>query len=171
MHPYDLRHAFCSLLIGEGMSVVEVAREAGHAPTMTLATYAHVIANLDGGERVPAEASIRAAREAEVSPSGGAAACRERKPQRSQHGRSRTRTWDLFISESRGRNRCWMRAIRGQIGVEPTLRTAPGYVPVCQWCAGVRYGRTVLFGRHRSCAQLEACCSRSFGGERTICSI
>jgi site-specific recombinase XerD len=29
MRPYDLRHAFCSLLIGEGMSVVEVARQAG----------------------------------------------------------------------------------------------------------------------------------------------
>jgi hypothetical protein len=67
MRPYDLRHAFCSLLIGEGMSVVEVARQAGHAPTMTLATYAHVIADLDGGERLSAEASIRAAREAEVS--------------------------------------------------------------------------------------------------------
>jgi hypothetical protein len=67
MRPYDLRHAFCLLLIGEGMSVVEVARQAGHAPTMTLATYAHVIADLEGGERVPAEASIRAAREAEVS--------------------------------------------------------------------------------------------------------
>jgi hypothetical protein len=67
MRPYDLRHAFCSLLIGEGMSVVEVARQAGHAPTMTLATYAHVIADLEGTERVSAEASIRAAREAEVS--------------------------------------------------------------------------------------------------------
>jgi hypothetical protein len=29
------------------MSVVEVARQAGHASTMTLATYAHVIADLD----------------------------------------------------------------------------------------------------------------------------
>jgi integrase len=54
MRPYDLRHAFCSLLIGEGMSVVEVARQAGHAPTMTLATYAHVIADMEGGERVSA---------------------------------------------------------------------------------------------------------------------
>ena len=67
MRPYDLRHVFCSLLIGEGESVVEVARQAGHAPTMTLATYAHVIADFEGGERVSAEASIRAAREAEVS--------------------------------------------------------------------------------------------------------
>lgn len=36
--PYDLRHAFCSLLIAEGLSVVEVACQAGHAPTMMLDT-------------------------------------------------------------------------------------------------------------------------------------
>jgi hypothetical protein len=40
--PYDLRHSFVSLLIHERQSVVEVARQAGHAPTMTLSTYAHV---------------------------------------------------------------------------------------------------------------------------------
>jgi integrase len=67
MRPYDLRHAFCSLLIAEGLSVVEVARQAGHAPTMTLDTYAHVMADHDGADRRTAEASIRAAREAEVS--------------------------------------------------------------------------------------------------------
>jgi hypothetical protein len=67
MRPYDLRHAFCSLLIAEGASVVEVARQAGHAPTMTLDTYAHVMADLDGAERVPDEVAIRAARAAEVS--------------------------------------------------------------------------------------------------------
>ena len=47
--------------------MVEVARQAGHAPTMTLGTYAHVMADLDGSDRVSAEAAIRAAREAEVS--------------------------------------------------------------------------------------------------------
>jgi DNA-binding CsgD family transcriptional regulator len=67
MRPYDLRHAFCSLLIAEGASVVEVARQAGHSPTMTLNTYAHVMADLDGSDRVSAEHAIRAAREAEVS--------------------------------------------------------------------------------------------------------
>jgi integrase len=67
LRPYDLRHAFCSLLIAEGLSVVEVARQAGHAPTMTLDTYAHVMADHDGAERLSAEAMIRAAREAEVS--------------------------------------------------------------------------------------------------------
>src|SRR4051794_23482681 len=40
--PYDLRHSFISLLIHDGLSVVEVARQAGHSPEMTLSTYAHV---------------------------------------------------------------------------------------------------------------------------------
>lgn len=67
MRPYDLRHAFCSLLSHEGQTVVEVARQAGHAPTMTLSTYAHVVAEIEEGERVSAEAAIRAAREGKVS--------------------------------------------------------------------------------------------------------
>jgi len=67
MRPYDLRHAFCSLLIAEGASVVEVAGQAGHAPTMTLDTYAHVMADLAGSDKVSAEAAIHTAREAEVS--------------------------------------------------------------------------------------------------------
>jgi len=60
--PYDLRHSFVSLLIHEARSVVEVAAQAGHAPTMTLSTYAHVIAELEGAERVPAGTQILAAR-------------------------------------------------------------------------------------------------------------
>jgi hypothetical protein len=44
-----------------------VARPAGHAPTMTLDTYAHVMADHDGADRLSAEAAIRGAREAEVS--------------------------------------------------------------------------------------------------------
>jgi hypothetical protein len=67
MRPYDLRHAFCSLLIAEGLCVVEVARQAGHAPTMTLDTYAHVMADMEGSDSVSAEHAIRAAGEAEVS--------------------------------------------------------------------------------------------------------
>ena len=62
--PYFLRHLFCSLLLAEGASVVEVARQAGHSPTMTLSTYGHVIEELEGGERRSGEAVIRAAREA-----------------------------------------------------------------------------------------------------------
>ena len=34
--PYELRHSFVSLLIHEGVSVVEVARQAGHSASMCL---------------------------------------------------------------------------------------------------------------------------------------
>ncbi len=60
--PYDLRHSYVSLLIAQGASVIEVARQAGHAPTMTLSTYAHLFDELDGGDRRPAEEQIIAAR-------------------------------------------------------------------------------------------------------------
>jgi hypothetical protein len=60
--PYDLRHSFVSLLFAEGKTVIEVARQAGHSPTMALATYGHVIEELEGSERQPAEDVIRAAR-------------------------------------------------------------------------------------------------------------
>jgi hypothetical protein len=60
--PYDLRHSFCSLLLYEGRTIVEVARQAGHAPSMSLDTYQHVIDELDGAERIPAEEQIRRAR-------------------------------------------------------------------------------------------------------------
>ena len=63
--PYDLRHAFASLLIHEGrLSVVEIAAQLGHNPTVCLDTYAHVMAEQGGGERVGAEEQIIAAREA-----------------------------------------------------------------------------------------------------------
>jgi integrase len=60
--PYDLRHSFVSLLIHEGRSVVEVARQAGHSPTMTLDVYAHVFDEFDIAERVSAEDQIEQAR-------------------------------------------------------------------------------------------------------------
>ncbi|HST25417.1 MAG TPA: tyrosine-type recombinase/integrase, partial [Gaiellaceae bacterium] len=62
MRPYDLRHSFCSLLIAEGASVVEVAAQAGHSPTMSLNTYGHVMDEMAGAERRGAEAAIRDAR-------------------------------------------------------------------------------------------------------------
>jgi integrase len=60
--PYDLRHSFVSLLFAEGRTVIEVARQAGHSPTMALATYGHVIEELEGSDRRPAEDVIREAR-------------------------------------------------------------------------------------------------------------
>jgi len=66
--PYDLRHSYVSLLIAQGATVVEVARQAGHAPTMTLSTYAHLFDELDGADHRPAEDQIRTARLATMSP-------------------------------------------------------------------------------------------------------
>lgn len=60
--PYDLRHSFVSLLFAEGQTVIEVARQAGHSATMALATYGHVIEELEGAPRQAAEDVIRAAR-------------------------------------------------------------------------------------------------------------
>lgn len=59
--PYALRHAFVSLLLAEGRSVVEVAEQAGHSPQMTLSTYAHTLAEVEGTQR-SAEDQIREAR-------------------------------------------------------------------------------------------------------------
>jgi hypothetical protein len=50
-----------SLLIAEGRSIVEVARQAGHSATMALDTYGHVFDELDGSERISAEQTIRKA--------------------------------------------------------------------------------------------------------------
>lgn len=60
--PYDLRHSFVSLLIQEGMSILEVARQAGHSPEVCLRTYAHLFDEFDPTERIAAEDAIRAAR-------------------------------------------------------------------------------------------------------------
>src|SRR5262249_989774 len=62
----DLRHAFVSLLIAERKNIVEIAKQAGHSPTMTLATFGHVVDELEGVEPRPAEEVIRAARGAFV---------------------------------------------------------------------------------------------------------
>jgi hypothetical protein len=61
--PYDLRHAFASLQIRAGLSLPELAEQLGHAPQMTLATYAHVMRELKGLPRLSAEAQIQAGRE------------------------------------------------------------------------------------------------------------
>ena len=43
--------------------MVEIARQAGHSPTMTLSTYAHLFDEAAGGEPVAAEDEIRRARQ------------------------------------------------------------------------------------------------------------
>ncbi len=62
VRPYDLRHSFVSLLIAEGRSILEVARQAGHSPTMTLNVYGHVFDEFDPVERTPAAQRIQQAR-------------------------------------------------------------------------------------------------------------
>ena len=57
VRPYDLRHSFASLMIQSGYSPVELAAELGHAPTLTLNTYAHVFSEFARGERVDPERS------------------------------------------------------------------------------------------------------------------
>jgi hypothetical protein len=47
---------------------VDVASQAGHAPTMTLDTYAHLFAELEGADRTSSEHLIRMARVEVVSP-------------------------------------------------------------------------------------------------------
>jgi integrase len=60
MRPYDLRHAYVSLMIQAGHTVAEVARWAGHSPAVCLSTYAHLFDTLT--ERVDPEEAIRGAR-------------------------------------------------------------------------------------------------------------
>jgi len=60
--PYDLRSSFVSLLIFEGHTVVEVARQAGHSAEMCLRHYARVFDEYDPGLRRSAEEQIAAAR-------------------------------------------------------------------------------------------------------------
>jgi hypothetical protein len=52
-----------SLWLHEGVNPVQVAAWLGHKPSMTLDTYAHVIAELDENDRKPAEEVIEAARQ------------------------------------------------------------------------------------------------------------
>ena len=45
---HSLRHGFASLLIPEGLNVVFVSRQLGHAnPTITLGVYAHLFERAD----------------------------------------------------------------------------------------------------------------------------
>jgi integrase len=61
--PYGLRHSYASLRILEGASIPELAEELGHSPQMTLSTYTHVIDELRGAPRLPAEQEIAHARD------------------------------------------------------------------------------------------------------------
>lgn len=59
---YDLRHSFASLLLHEGRSVIDVARQLGHGAALTMGVYGHVIDDLEDAPRIAAEDAIAAAR-------------------------------------------------------------------------------------------------------------
>ncbi len=60
--PYSLRHSFASLQLYAGLTIVELAAQMGHSPAVCLSTYQHVMADLKGTERLPAETRIEVAR-------------------------------------------------------------------------------------------------------------
>ncbi len=66
--PRDLRASYASLLIASGMSVVEVAQELGHSPSMCLTTYARAFAEYNPKKRLSPERAICVAR---VVPASG----------------------------------------------------------------------------------------------------
>jgi integrase len=68
IRPYDLRHSFVSLLIAERRTIIDVARQAGHSPTMALNTYGHVFDELEDAEPASAEEMTREARATLVRP-------------------------------------------------------------------------------------------------------
>lgn len=60
---HSLRHSFASLLIGNGLDVVYVSRQLGHAkPSTTLTVYAHLFARADHAQA--ARAALEASHEA-----------------------------------------------------------------------------------------------------------
>ena len=67
VRPYDLRHSYASLLIAEGRSIVEIAAQLGHSPTVCLDTYGHVFDELKSKDTISAEELIRNARAATVN--------------------------------------------------------------------------------------------------------
>jgi integrase len=60
--PYDLRHSFASLLLAEGKQPIWCAKQLGHTLAVFLSTYAHLIDEFEGRERIDADAEIAKAR-------------------------------------------------------------------------------------------------------------
>ena len=52
---HDLRHTFASLLVAQGLNVVYVSRQLGHAsPDITLRVYSHLFDQAEHGQRASA---------------------------------------------------------------------------------------------------------------------
>jgi integrase len=102
---YSLRHSHASALHYSGFTVPEAVRRMGHGGALHLRTYAHVIESMSGQRHDDLDALITEARrelefpQSSQAPSGAAdrlmpSVCF---PCKSRYGRSRTRTWDLFL--------------------------------------------------------------------------
>jgi integrase len=63
VRPRDLRGSFASLLIQEGRSIVDVAKQLGHSPAICLRDYASVFEEFDPTQRRDAAEVIGEARE------------------------------------------------------------------------------------------------------------
>ena len=73
LSPHSLRHTFASLLIANGLNVMFVSRQLGHAkPTTTLAVYAHLYAQADHANT--ARAALQASHHALTDTRGQVAA-------------------------------------------------------------------------------------------------
>jgi integrase len=59
---YVLRHAFVSHQIAAGRTIIEIARAAGHSPTMTMSTYGHIVDEWEGKGPVSIEDEVAKAR-------------------------------------------------------------------------------------------------------------
>ena len=98
--PRDLRSSYITLPGYEGVPLTTISKEVGTSMTMIERHYAGVIENWDG-QRIPAEAQIRAARATGRRGMDVLATERQRtrreSPCKFRSGRSRTRTWDLFL--------------------------------------------------------------------------
>lgn len=68
--PKDLRHTRVSMLLLAGESIAYIADQLGHGPDMTVGNYTHLIRELRGSERVPANDLIVRARYAEMERRG-----------------------------------------------------------------------------------------------------
>jgi integrase len=61
-NPYDLRHVYISLRYAAGHNPIEIAKAAGHAPTLSMDYYADVIEAYEGKGPIDWEAEIASAR-------------------------------------------------------------------------------------------------------------
>jgi hypothetical protein len=107
--PVALRHSFASLLVAEGKQPIWCAKQLGHSLAALVATYAHLIDELDDRERIDADAEIANAR---------------------APGLPQLRDW------FEPRPGCAPRSAPGTRGIIAIARSAPRRVAPAKWRAG-----------------------------------